>query len=351
MITEGETEGAIHVVKKDTLCTTLRKKDVFVVAPGLLLVAGVLTIVLFYTLYDHEPQKYCVYGKELCPYEQRLCIPNKTTSITAVMTGSRSVLYRLKKNNLPKQYAHHADYISSRHAYFANDRYAYQPYSLISGSVAKANYIAGSDDNEYCCLMDSKNFEKMENNKSFVCIEKAPKFQDMTFHATESDTYYFVVVGYSRYATFNLSIDYVLYDLDSVKYISSGAGNFTLNDVGSDEIVIISNTDTSFVSKGELLFPKSVLFLVLTCTIPVILLVPAAAIFLHENCCLNPAEKKEGKSRVVQENTPLKSDTTPSSPGDLSTPTAGATDESYSPSAPPSSSLTYVEGDLPSYMI
>jgi len=217
----------------------------FSVIPGFFLICACIMPVVEYG------EKPCVNGNYLNPFEQMWCsIPepeydedyNQTYSVKVSFNSSDIKLYRVKPKNLPSE-SYVSQMVKEIMNVPSNDyvfyRFEAMKYSRVNGT------IYSNDPDDDCYFMDHDDYSKFCRGDRTSYIELSKSSLKVFSTLISSDEYYFVIEhrkqGNSS-ATFNMSINYAIYNMSLVNPKSCFKNKCILKDVDLKEKIILENT-------------------------------------------------------------------------------------------------------------
>ena len=211
-----------------------------------LIAVAIILIPYIFTSIPMYNEHYCVGGQVLSDKEQMWCTPKKKVDVTASGKCSSLSLYRLKKSQVPETIIIPSSYIHD----FDLAPKTSRSYSFEVMPGSNVSFTFGSTDkSDDCYVMTHDNLNSFIDNKKFSYIKTAKGSLSMAFTESEGLGYSLVIdhASGSATASFNLSIDYVIYNTSSLDPIQCKykKDDCELEDVTSNEVIIASNGDGS----------------------------------------------------------------------------------------------------------
>jgi len=148
-------------------------------------------------------------------------------------------VYRTKPSDVPEVVVHDSVTKSFTLNPKSNE---FQRFELMPGSNVTAAF-GSSDSKDDCYLMNYANYVSFSKKKSFSSIKSGKGSLVVTYSVKDGDAYYFVVDHKgkeSAKASFNMSINYVRYQMNSRKQVQC-TEKCKLDDVTSSEVIVAEN--------------------------------------------------------------------------------------------------------------
>jgi len=198
----------------------------------------------------------CVSGEHLNALEQMWCTPSETDDVNATFNSTAVNFYRVPNNKLPR--VTYRPKIVDEEYSVKSYKYRYYEFEAmegtkITGTIISGNYL------DYCYLMNKADFEHFEyERRTYDDDDEVIYYRKRGIHSLTLNDYelvrsgeYYLVVDHdhaiSTTATFDVVINYAVYDMTLFTPVNCTKESCKFNDVRPDETIIAENKGVSQV--------------------------------------------------------------------------------------------------------